>query len=115
MPSIKLRTRSRTPVSIGSNQSSKSWALVSACECSAIGFVLLLRMAWSQPAWQRRNRLGWTTRRLRHLQFPPTPLRHPTVPPRFPTSLIRFVPRYQFQLGPRNAPATFVVLTQDGD
>src|SRR5258708_17017322 len=33
-------------------------------------------MAWSPPAWQRRNRLGWTTRRLRHFQFPPIPLRH---------------------------------------
>src|SRR5258707_1876547 len=79
MPSIKLRTRARTPISIGSNQSSKSWVLAKASECSATGFVLLLRMAWSPPAWQRRNRLGSTTRRLRHLQFLPTPLRHPAV------------------------------------
>src|SRR5712671_325038 len=77
MPSIKLRTCARTPISIGSNQSSKSWALVQAAECNAADFVLLLPMAWSPPAWQRRNRLGWTTRRLRHFQFPPIPLRHP--------------------------------------
>src|SRR6267378_8108911 len=77
MPSIKLRTCARTPISIGSNQSSKSWALVQAAECNAADFVLLLPMAWSPPAWQRRNRLGWTTRRLRHFQFLPTPGRHP--------------------------------------
>src|SRR5882672_5996524 len=76
MPSIKLRTCARTHISIGSNQSSKSWVLVQAAECSATDFVLLLPMAWSPPAWQRRNRLGWTTRRLRHFQFPPIPLRH---------------------------------------
>src|SRR5258708_31130611 len=76
MPSIKLRTCARTPISIGSNQSSKSWALVQAAECNAADFVLLLPMAWSPPAWQRRNRLGWTTRRLRHFQFLPTPGRH---------------------------------------
>src|SRR5260221_14085951 len=76
MPSIKLRTCARTHISIGSNQSSKSWALVQAAECNAADFVLLLPMAWSPPAWQRRNRLGWTTRRLRHFQFLPTPLRH---------------------------------------
>src|SRR5882672_11428324 len=79
MPSIKLRTCARTHISIGSNQSSKSWVLVQAAECSATDFVLLLPMAWSPPAWQRRNRLGWTTRRLRHFQFPPIPLRHPKV------------------------------------
>src|SRR5260370_37694964 len=76
MPSIKLRTCARTPISIGSNQSSKSWALVQAVECNAADFVLLLPMAWSPPAWQGRNRLGWTTRRLRHFQFLPTPERH---------------------------------------
>src|SRR5260221_14187180 len=76
MPSIKLRTCARTHISIGSNQSSKSWALVQAAECNAADFVLLLPMAWSPPAWQRRNRLGWTTRRLRHFQFLPTPGRH---------------------------------------
>src|SRR5260370_36103045 len=76
MPSIKLRTCARTPISIGSNQSSKSWALVQAVECNAADFVLLLPMAWSPPAWQRRNRLGWTTPRLRHFQFLPTPGRH---------------------------------------
>src|SRR5260370_23009394 len=76
MPSIKLRTCARTPISIGSNQSSKSWALVQAVECNAADFVLLLPMAWSPPAWQRRNRLGWTTRRLRHFQFLQTPGRH---------------------------------------
>src|SRR5258706_3756014 len=83
MPSIKLRTCARTPISSGSNQSSKSWALVQAAECNAADFVLLLRMAWSPPAWQRRNRLGSTTRRLRHLQFQPTQLRHH---PRWDTS-----------------------------
>src|SRR5262249_61907167 len=76
MPSIKLRTWMRTPISIGSNQSSKSWVLAKAAECSATDFVLLLPMAWSPPACQRRNRLGWTTRRLRHFQFLPTPGRH---------------------------------------
>src|SRR3981189_2237243 len=35
-------------------------------------------MAWSPPAWQRRNRLGWTPRRLPPFQSPPTPLRHPS-------------------------------------
>src|SRR5262245_5384828 len=76
MPSIKLRTWARTPISIGSNQSSKSWVLAKAAECSPTDFVLLLPMAWSPPAWQRRNRLGWTTRRLSHSQFLPTPGRH---------------------------------------
>src|SRR5215813_14017686 len=76
MLSIKLRTWARTPISIGSNQSSKSWVLAKAAECSPTDFVLLLPMAWSPPAWQRRNRLGWTTRRLRHSQFLPTPGRH---------------------------------------
>src|ERR1700739_1994039 len=33
-------------------------------------------MAWSPPAHQRQDRLGFSTRRLRHLQFQPNPGRH---------------------------------------
>src|SRR6266851_5539099 len=73
---MNSRTRSRRPASIGSNQSSRRWIAVSACDCSAAEFVLLLVMAWSPPALKRRDCLGFRTRRLRHLQFQPHPGRH---------------------------------------
>src|SRR5580704_10609756 len=47
---MNSRTRSRRPTSIGSNQSSRRWIAVSACDCRADEFVLLLVMAWSPPA-----------------------------------------------------------------
>src|SRR6267143_4639774 len=75
---MNSRTRSRRPASIGSNQSSRRWIAVSACDCSAAEFVLLLVMAWSPPALKRRDCLGFRTRRLRHLQFQPHPGRHQT-------------------------------------
>src|ERR1700730_8648080 len=74
---MNSRTRSRRPASIGSNPSSRRWIAVSACDCSAAEFVLLLVMAWSPPALKRRDCLGFRTRRLRHLQFQPHPGRHP--------------------------------------
>src|SRR6267378_951070 len=73
---MNSRTRSRRPASIGSNQSSRRWIAVSACDCSAAEFVLLLVMAWSPPALKRRDCLGFRTRRLRYLQFQPHPGRH---------------------------------------
>src|SRR5690348_103183 len=73
---MNSRTRSRSPTSIGSNQSSRRWVAVSACDCRAAEFVLLLVMAWSPPALKRRDCLGFSTRRLRHLQFQPHPGRH---------------------------------------
>jgi 4-hydroxyphenylacetate 3-monooxygenase len=48
----------------------------SASNCRVGDFVLLLVMAWSRPAHQRRDRLGFNTRRLRHLEFQPHPGRH---------------------------------------
>src|SRR5262249_29766899 len=74
---MKPRTRSRTPVSIGPNQSSKRCWVASAVECSASDFVLwILMVAWVSIGAQTPNRLGCTPRRLRHFQFPPTSLRH---------------------------------------
>src|SRR6267378_4159521 len=73
---MNSRTRSRRPTSIGSNQSSRRWIAVSACDCRAAEFVLLLVMAWSPPALKRRDCLGFRTPRLRHLQFQPHPGRH---------------------------------------
>src|SRR6202040_410208 len=73
---MNSRTRSRRPTSIGSNQSSRRWIAVWACDCRAAEFVLLLVMAWSPPALKRRDCLGFSTRRLRHLQFQPHPGRH---------------------------------------
>src|SRR5437667_12069972 len=73
---MNSRTRSRRPASIGSNQSSRRWPTVSACDCKAGEFVLLLVMAWSPPALKRRDCLRFNTRRLRHLQFQPHPGRH---------------------------------------
>src|ERR1700726_3633177 len=73
---MNSRTRSRRPASIGSNQSSSRWPAVSASDCRAGAFVLLLIMAWSPPALKRRDCLGFSTRRLRHLQFQPHPGRH---------------------------------------
>src|SRR5467141_2957929 len=75
---MSSRTRSRRAASIGSNQSSRRWAAVSAADCRATDFVLLLVMAWSPPARKRRHRLGFN---------------HPeTTPPAIPTT-------------PRTAPA----------
>src|SRR5271166_6587611 len=74
---MSSRTRSRSPASIGSNQSSRRWVALSACDCRAAEFVLLLVIAWSPPAVKRRDCLGFSTRRLRHLQFQPHPGRHP--------------------------------------
>src|SRR6267142_7109419 len=69
---MSSRTRSRRPASIGSNQSSRRWAAVSAADCRATDFVLLLVMAWSPPARKRRHRLGFN---------------HPeTTPPAIPTT-----------------------------
>jgi hypothetical protein len=45
--SMNSRARSRTAVSIGSNQSSKSWGAVSPLHCGECVFVILLVMAWS--------------------------------------------------------------------
>ena len=53
--SMNSRTRSRTPISIGSNQLSKSSTVASAAGCAETGFVTLLPMAWS-PA--RRPNAG---------------------------------------------------------
>src|ERR1700733_14278680 len=53
--SISPRTRSRIPVSIGSNQPSKRWELLSVVGCESSGFVVTLVMAWS-PA--RRSNAG---------------------------------------------------------
>jgi hypothetical protein len=72
---MNSRTRSRSPASIGSNQSSRTWIAVSASDC----FVLLLVMAWSPPARERRHCWVSITRRLRHLQFQPHPGLHPLV------------------------------------
>src|SRR5260370_27197808 len=47
---MNSRTRSRSPASIGSNQSSRRWTAVSACDCRVGEFMLLLVMAWSPPA-----------------------------------------------------------------
>src|SRR5882672_9259725 len=113
MPSIKLRTCARTHISIGSNQSSKSWVLVQAAECSATDFVLLLPMAWSPPAWQRRNRLGWTTRRLRHFQFPPIPLRHhSTNGASTHTTLLALIKHFNVAARPVSTGAAALTMTQ---
>src|SRR5467141_827635 len=78
---MSSRTRSRRAASIGSNQSSRRWAAVSAADCRATDFVLLLVMAWSPPARKRRHRLGFN---------------HPeTTPPAIPTT-------------PRTAPLRYV-------
>src|SRR5580693_7111442 len=70
---MNSRTRSRKPASIGSNQSSRRCTAVAACDCKAGAFVLLLIMAWSPPAHQRRHCLGFN---------------HPeTTPPSIPTTL----------------------------
>src|ERR1700733_13892225 len=53
--SISPRTRSRIPVSIGSNQPSKRWELLSVVGCESSGFVVTLVMAWA-PA--RRSNAG---------------------------------------------------------
>src|SRR5580693_8772321 len=69
---MSSRTRSRRPASIGSNQSSRSGIAVLASDCAARDFVLLLVMAWSPPARQRRHCLGFN---------------HPeTTPPSIPTT-----------------------------
>src|SRR5262249_20969005 len=53
--SMKPRTRSRTLVSIGSNQSPKSCWVASAVECNSSDFVLwILMVAWSPSALERR-------------------------------------------------------------
>src|SRR5260221_13693976 len=70
---MSSRTRSRRPASIGSNQSSRRWAAVSAADCRATDFVLLLVMAWSPPARKRRHRLGFN-----HPETPPPAI--PTTP-----------------------------------
>src|ERR1700751_1945655 len=47
---MKSRTRSRKPASIGSNHSSRRPTAISPSEPRTVNFVLLLVMAWSQPA-----------------------------------------------------------------
>ena len=49
------RTRSRTPASIGSNQSSKRYTAVSTTGCEESDFVIILFMAWSPV---RRSNVG---------------------------------------------------------
>jgi hypothetical protein len=71
------RTRSGSPASIGSNQSSRRWTADSASNCRAGDVMLLLVMAQSPPACQRRDCLGLSTWRLRHPLFQPHPGRHP--------------------------------------
>src|SRR6266404_2326480 len=69
---MNSRTRSRRPTSIGSNQSSRRWIAVSACDCRADEFVLLLLMAWSPPALKTPALFGF---------------QHPeTTPPSIPTT-----------------------------
>src|SRR5580704_10147188 len=69
---MNSRTRSRRPTSIGSNQSSRRWIAVSACDCRADEFVLLLVMAWSPPALKTPALFGF---------------QHPeTTPPLIPTT-----------------------------
>src|SRR5215831_7363121 len=46
---MKSRTRSRSPASIGSNQSSRRWTAASASDCRVGDVVLLLVMAQSPP------------------------------------------------------------------
>src|SRR5438270_12320930 len=73
---MKTRTRSRKPASIGSNQSSRRPTAISPSEPRTGNFVLLLVMAWSPPAHNAGIRLGFSTRRLPHLQFQPHSGRH---------------------------------------
>src|SRR6266852_8373755 len=72
----KSRTRSRRPASIGSNQLSKRCTAVSVSDCGRQGVVLLLVMAWSPPAYQRRNRLLDQAGDYAAFNFQPLPLRH---------------------------------------
>src|SRR5271170_3845571 len=58
--------------SIGSNQSSKRWELLSIAGCEGLGLLITFFMAWSPARHQRRVIRGWSPRRLRHLQFLPT-------------------------------------------
>src|ERR1700747_3643834 len=51
---MNSRTRARSPASIGSNQSSRRWTTDAASDCKAGDVVLLLVMAQSPPACQRR-------------------------------------------------------------
>src|SRR5215472_15540126 len=46
---MNSRTRSRSPASIGSNQSSRRWTAASASDCRVGDVVLLLVMAQSPP------------------------------------------------------------------
>src|SRR6516162_9382660 len=69
---MNSRTRSRRPASIGSNQSSRTWITVSASDCRAKDFVLLLVMAWSPPDARTSGSFGF---------------QHPeTTPPSIPTT-----------------------------
>src|SRR3954454_2909291 len=68
---MKPRTFARRPTSIGSNQLSKSRPSASPARAD----VILLIMAWSPPALQRRNQ-GCEPRRLRH----PIPTTSATAP-----------------------------------
>src|SRR3712207_1035552 len=63
---MKPRTRSRRPLSIGSNQSSNRQAAVS--DCTASGFVVSLGMAWSPEV--RRVTAGFV--RAQHPETTPT-------------------------------------------
>src|ERR1700730_747984 len=70
---MSSRTRSRRPVSIESNQSSRRWPAVSACDCRACDFILLLVMAWSPPALKRRLCLGFNHPETKPPSIPTTP------------------------------------------
>src|ERR1700736_3874278 len=95
---MSSRTRSRRPVSIGSNQSSRRWPAVSASDCRASDFMLLLVMAWSPPALKRRLCLGFN-----HPEATPPSI--PTTPRTAPQTLPTGTP-------PVNLPTTTLVGNQ---
>src|ERR1700756_1378125 len=58
--------------SIGSNQSSKSWELLSIAECESSGLLVTFFMAWSPGRRFNAGDSRLITRRLRHPKFLPT-------------------------------------------
>jgi len=77
IPWMKCRTWSRTIDSIGSNQSSQSWVLVSVPECATVGCVVGLSMAWSPSALPTPKSFGFRNPETTPLSIPTNPATPP--------------------------------------
>src|SRR5262252_3405150 len=74
---MKCRTCARTADSIGSNQSSKSWALAPPSACRTAGFVIVLSMAWSPSALPNAESFGLSNPETTPLSIPTNPATPP--------------------------------------